>query len=102
MKPLRWVAAILIAIFATPTAAQAFDIPLLTWERGRVQQVVLGGGAYTANWVVTLEGEGTSPLTFTRSETNEAGYVVYSLNVPSDLPIGAYSVQTSGNDAKKT
>jgi hypothetical protein len=102
MKPLRWVAAILIAIFVTPTAAQAFDVPLLTWERGRIQQVVLGGGAYTANWVVTLEGEGTSPLTFTRSETNDAGYVVYSLNVPSDLPIGAYSVNTSGENAKKT
>jgi hypothetical protein len=102
MKSLRWVSAILIAIFVTPTAAQAFDVPLLTWERGRIQQVVLGGGAYTANWVVTLEGEGTSPLTFTRSETNDAGYVVYSLNVPSDLPIGAYSVNTSGENAKKT
>jgi hypothetical protein len=102
MKSLRWVAALLIAIFATPTAAQAFDIPLLTWERGRIQQVVLGGGAYTANWVVTLEGEGISPLTFTRSEPNDAGYVVYSLNVPSDLPIGAYSVNTSGENAKKS
>ena len=56
MRSLRWIAALLIAIFATPTAAQAIDVPLLTWERGRVQQVVLGGGAYTANWVVTLEG----------------------------------------------
>jgi hypothetical protein len=102
MKSLRWVAALLIALLATPTAAQAFDIPLLTWERGRVQQVVLGGGAYTDNWVVTLEGEGVAPLTFTRSETNDAGYVVYSLNLPSDLPIGAYSVQTSGENAEKT
>ncbi len=102
MRSLRWITALLIAIFATPTAAQAIDVPLLTWERGRVQQVVLGGGAYTANWVVTLEGEGTSPLTFTPSETNDAGYVVYSLNVPSDLPIGAYSVNTSGENAKKT
>ena len=102
MRSLRWIAALLVAIFAMPTAAQAFDIPLLTWERGRVQQVVLGGGAYTANWVVTFEGEGIPPLTFTRSETNEAGYVVYSLNVPSDLPIGAYSIHTSGKNAKKT
>ena len=102
MKFFRWVAALLIVIFAVPTTAQAFDVPLLTWERGRVQQVVLGGGAYTANWVVTLEGEGISPLAFTRSEPNDAGYVVYSLNVPSDLPIGAYSVNTSGKNAKKT
>lgn len=102
MRALRWFALLLITVFAAPTAAQAFDVPLLTWERGRVQQVVLGGGAYTANWVVTLEGEGMPPLTFTRSEPNEAGYVVYSLNVPSDLPIGAYSVQTSGKNAKKT
>ena len=102
MTRIRLFAAFLIALVALPTSAQAFDIPLLNWERGRVQQVVLGGGAYSAQWVVTLEGNGIAPLTFTRSEPNKAGFVVYSLDVPNDLPVGAYSVSTSGKGSPKT
>ena len=102
MTRIRLIAAFLIALVALPTSAQAFDIPLLNWERGRVQQVVLGGGAYSAQWVVTLEGNGIAPLTFTRSEPNKAGFVVYSLDVPNDLPVGAYSVSTSGKGSPKT
>ena len=43
----RLLSIFLLAFFvATPVvAAQAADIPLLTWERGRIQEVVLGGGA---------------------------------------------------------
>jgi hypothetical protein len=88
-------------IFA-PIAAQAFDIPLLTWERGREQQVVLGGGAYTQSWIVTLEGNGANPLTFKASEKNAAGYVVYSLEIPADFPTGAYSVVTNGKGSPRT
>ena len=91
----------LAALTSTPTA-HSFDVPLLTWERGRVQQVVLGGGAYTNNWNVTLEGNGIKPLTFTISEKNDAGYVVYSLKVPADLPLGPYSIFTSGKGSPKT
>ena len=58
MKHLKLISLTLIALLFAPVAAQAFDIPLLTWERGREQQVVLGGGAYTQKWVVTLEGNG--------------------------------------------
>lgn len=92
----------LIAFLIAPVAAQAFDIPLLTWERGREQQVVLGGGAYTQSWTVTLEGNGEDPLTFVASEKNEAGYVVYSLKIPADLPLGAYSVVTIGKGSPRT
>ena len=92
----------LIAIFTLPTAAQAFDIPLLTWERGRAQQVVLGGGAYTNSWILTLEGNGEDPLTFTSSGKNEAGYIVYSLDVPSDFPTGSYSIVTRGKGSPQT
>ncbi len=98
----RALAAMLIALISAPIAAQAFDIPLLTWERGRAQQVVLGGGAYTAEWTVTLEGNGIEPLTFSRSAPNKAGFVVYSINIPKDLPVGAYSVSTSGEGSPKT
>jgi hypothetical protein len=93
--------AIVLAFFA-PSTAFAFDTPLLTWERGRDQQVVLGGGAETANWQVRLEGEGISPLLFEKSSKNQAGYVVYSINVPSDIPTGAYTVVATGTGSTRT
>lgn len=102
MRRLKIIALTLIALFFAPSAAQAFDIPLLTWERGREQQVVLGGGAYTNQWVVTLEGNGEAPLTFNKSEKNAAGYVVYSVFVPADFPTGAYSIVTNGEGSPRT
>jgi hypothetical protein len=102
MRRLKLISLALIALLFAPTAAQAFDIPLLTWERGREQQVVLGGGVYTQSWTVTLEGNGVTPLNFTASEKNAAGYVVYSLKIPADLPIGAYSIVTIGKGSPRT
>jgi len=96
--------AFLFSIFfaVAPTAASAFDAPLLTWERGRVQEVVLGGGAVISNWTLTLEGQGITPLTFTQSSANEAGYVVFSVTVPKDAPLGAYSITTTGQGSPKS
>ena len=96
--------AILLVLFSVifPTGALAFDIPLLTWERGRIQQVVLGGGAASASFTVQLEGNGIQALTFTASTPNGAGYVVYSLDIPADLPVGAYSVATEGVGSPRT
>jgi hypothetical protein len=102
MRRIKILSLALIALLFAPTAAQAFDIPLLTWERGREQQVVLGGGAYTQSWTVTLEGNGVTPLVFSASQKNAAGYVVYSLKVPADLPIGAYSIVTVGKGSPRT
>jgi hypothetical protein len=102
MKKIKLIALALLALILTPTAAQAFDIPLLTWERGREQQVVLGGGAYTQSWTVTLEGNGVEALRFSSSAKNDAGYVVYSLNIPADLPLGPYSVVTIGEGSPRT
>ena len=89
MKRLKVIELAVIALIFAPVAAQGFDIPLLTWERGREQQVVLGGGAYTQKWIVTLEGNGQPVQTFKASEKNGAGYVVYSLYIPADFATGA-------------
>ena len=102
MNRLKIFAIALVALLLTPLSANAFDIPLLTWERGREQQVVLGGGAYARDWNVILEGNGIEPLQFTPSSKNEAGYVVYSLQIPNDLPIGAYSIVTNGDGSTRT
>ena len=83
-------------------AAQAADIPLLTWERGRIQEVVLGGGAVQNNWTVQLEGMGITPIAFSKSNANGDGYVVFSANLPKDLPLGGYSVVTSGKGSPST
>ena len=95
------VLATLIFSFVTP-AALAFDTPLLTWERGRDQQVVLGGGEDTSNWQVQLEGNGITPITFEKSSKNNAGYVVYSASIPNDIPTGAYTVVTVGTGSPRT
>ena len=103
MKRAKVVAAFaLLFTFLAPNFASAVDIPLLTWERGRVQEVVLGGGAYDNKWVVTLEGEGISPLTFTPSSPNPAGYIVYSLSLPDDFPTGGYVINAVGKGAPIT
>lgn len=103
MKKLRLLGSLILLLnFSLIHGAAAVEIPLLTWERGREQQVVLGGGAYTADWKVTLEGNGIEPLTFRESAPNPAGYVVYSLYIPEDLPTGAYSVSTIGTGSPRT
>lgn len=102
MRKIKAISLLLLAFIFTPTAAQAFDIPLLTWERGRDQQVVLGGGAYTNNWQVTLEGESSEPLTFKASDKNAAGYIVYTLTLPDDFKLGPYSIVTNGAGSPRT
>jgi len=90
---LKKIFALVVIFFAfAPTIASAADIPLLTWERGQVQEVVLGGQAAVENWRVELQGNGISGLPFAKSSRNAEGFVVYSLNIPEDIPLGGYSV----------
>jgi hypothetical protein len=52
----KFFALALVAItlgFSIPQASAA-DVPLLTWERGKEQNIVLGGGAITNNWQIVL------------------------------------------------
>lgn len=102
MRKIKAAALLILALFFIPTAAQAFDIPLLTWERGRDQQVVLGGGAYTNGWKVTLEGETAEPIEFRASTKNAAGYIVYTLTLPDDFKVGPYSIVTNGAGSPRT
>ena len=84
------------------TAAQAADIPLLTWERGRVQQVVVGGGAIENNWEMTLEGMDIEPMKFQRSNEASSGYAIFTIQLPNDLPIGGYTVVSTGTRSPRT
>lgn len=89
----RFIAAalLLLAIFAPITAAFA-EVPYLRWERGRVQEVVLGGVAATNNWKIQLQGAGVQSLDFKESSKAPGGFIVFSLMVPADAPVGPYTV----------
>lgn len=93
-RPIKLLAFALLAMFALPYSAVAADIPLLTWERGREQQVVIAEGDLNRNWQVTLEGNGQPPIEFIGSTKDAQGFVVHSVSIPADLPLGSYSVVT--------
>jgi hypothetical protein len=81
----------------TPAVSYAVEIPVLTWEKGRVQEIILGDTSNTTNWKLELVGENTTPIQFIGSSQNEAGFFVYSAVIPNDLPDGAYRLETSGD-----
>ena len=82
----------IVLLSLLPTYSAVADVPYLKWERGQVQQVVLGGVAADNNWKIQLQGNGIDPLDFTVSEKAEGGYVVYSLFIPVETPRGPYLV----------
>ena len=91
-----------LATFIFTPLAIAADIPLLTWEKGKSQSVVLGGGNIDNNWKVFLKSSDAKLIELTPSISNQAGFIVYSLNVPRDISEGAYSVITKGDSSPET
>jgi hypothetical protein len=76
--------------------ANALDIPLLTWEQGKSQSVVLGGPTASENWQVSLvAGSGVSEP-FRASSINEGGFRVYTIDVSSLQAEGRYTIETQG------
>ena len=81
------------------SSAAAQDIPQLNWERGRLQEITLGGNTAQGPWTLKLEGSNTS-LVFDPSSSSKAGFLVYSLGIPKDLTIGNYQIITSNSDGQ--
>ncbi len=100
----KTIAALLILIFSALSipSSQAADIPLLTWERGKEQNLVLGGKTLYNNWKITLDSPSGQSLTFSKSAANSAGFIVYSLQIPKNFPLGVYTVATQGKNSPKT
>ena len=86
-------------LFLSAPVSSAADIPLLTWERGKEQNIVLGGYASSGNWRIELVGLDTKPLTFHPSAVNKNGYLVYSVAVPKDFKLGSYTIDVFGGTA---
>jgi hypothetical protein len=90
-----------VFILSTPSASAA-DIPVLTWEKGKAHNLVLGGYTSGSNWSIHLESSRTEPIAFAQSAKNAQGYIVYTIDVPADIPNGAYTVVTEGVGSPKT
>ena len=100
----KFIAVFLISTFtflAIPSS-QAADIPLLTWERGKEQNLVLGGKTLHNQWKITIESPSGRALQFTESNVNSAGFIVYSVQLPKDFPLGVYTISTQGKNYAKT
>jgi hypothetical protein len=95
IKKVIALAALLFVVL--PISASAAEIPFLTWERGQLQEVVLGGQAASENWRVELQGNGITGLELKKSSLNPQGFAVYSLVIPEDTPLGGYSIVAIDN-----
>jgi len=75
--------------------AHAIDIPVLTWEQGKSQSVVLGDPTGANKWDVILKSDFGVVIEFKVSRSNSADFKVYTINIPNSLPTGSYTIQTS-------
>ena len=87
-------------LFSAP--ASALDIPLLTWEQGKSQSVVLGGPTASENWEVSLVAASGVSKPFRASSANEGGFRVYTIDVSSLQAEGRYTVETQGPGSPRT
>jgi hypothetical protein len=100
----KFFALALVAItlgFSIPQASAA-DVPLLTWERGKEQNIVLGGGAITNDWQIVLVQKNEVVLEFSKSKISKEGFVVYSAAIPNDLAEGSYTVETVATNSPRS
>ena len=73
--------------------ASAEEIPVLIWERGQVQNVVLGQGESSGSWDLYLQSNNGQRIKASKSFANEGNYYVYSLLLPADFPISGYVIE---------
>ena len=95
-KPFIFLLGALFLFLSIPSAS-AIDIPTLTWERGKVQNIVVGNAAEQPNWKIKLLSERVSDVTFSPSRVNSRGFIVYSVELQPSLPLGRYSVVVFGD-----
>ena len=84
-----------MALIMSVPVASASDIPVLTWEKGKEHNIVLGGNGIVKDWKIQLKAQGRAPLDFTKSRVDARGFVVFSVNIPDSYESGIYSVETN-------
>jgi len=91
-----FIALAFVAILSSISAAFAADTPHLVWQRGRTQEVILGGNTQAQLWTLKLVGTNSSPLVFTKSHSTSSQYFVYDIVIPKDFALGDYQVKAIG------
>lgn len=94
--------ALVIFLFSFQNVAKASDLPVLTWERGKEQNVVLGNIRKSENLKVVLAAHNTTILTFSESRVNAKGFIVYTASIPSNTPTGTYLIEAVDFQGKNT
>ena len=84
-----------VALIMSVPVASAADIPVLTWEKGKEHNIVLGGNGIVKDWKIQLVSEGRAPLNFSQSRVDDRGFLVYSVNIPDSYPSGVFNVVTT-------
>ena len=79
-------ASILLAFTALSMApANAQDIPVLSWEKGKEHNIVLGGNSQVKDWKIQLTSTTGQTLDFRQSKLDPKGYVVFSVQIPDSF-----------------
>ena len=84
-----------MALIMSVPVASAADIPVLTWEKGKEHNIVLGGNGIVKDWKIQIKAEGETPLDLKRSRVDARGFVVFSVDIPDTYPSGIYTVTTN-------
>ena len=90
--------AVIFTLFSIP-ASFGTDIPYLTWERGKEQNVVVSKGLNQSQLQVKLVQLGEPTLDFRVSNPNAKGFVVYSIFLPEGIPLGQYEIYVYGDSS---
>jgi hypothetical protein len=92
---------LILTALITPSSAFALEQPRLTWERGRVQTVTLGGGSDLKPWMIFLQSQTTQNLIseqFVRKESVNPGFFIYSILLTDSFPLGDYAIIAMGDE----
>lgn len=81
-----------------PSPASAEEIPLLVWEQGKVQSVVLGAAEGDDSWSVYLVA-GDREFEFRSSMSNSSGYQTFERTIPTTLDEGQYQLLIRGDNS---
>jgi len=91
-----------LSFLTGPQTALANDIPILTWEQGKLQSVVLGGGQGRSSWEVELVSSSGNITSLNASTRNEENFVVFSVVIPRDIGVGSYTLFARGLSDENT
>ena len=91
-------AAIIVSLFSFPQKAYAEEIPVLTWERGQVQNIVLGQDSSNNSWEIYLKSAEGRVLKSSKSLANSDNFLVYSFAIPSNFPTIGYVVEAKNSE----